>query len=192
MDDDLGGHGFILATIDTSGQYSTRSIPAYVQPFLKVITHPSILDCLSVDSFVGTKCGLCMVKISDVMLPCGHVKKTLMCHQMRSLESIKCDVKVDKIVTKCGHVLRLACFIDVTSEIFSCTEPCTKILGCSHNCGGVCGKCSKKSEDGVVSFKHPRCTKKCDRPHGVCSHRCLKVCHDGESCGNCEAKCGTS
>ncbi|KAJ5926865.1 hypothetical protein N7516_008638 [Penicillium verrucosum] len=54
VDDDLDGNGFILATIDTSGRYSTHSIPAYVEPFLKVITHPSILDCLSVDSFVGT------------------------------------------------------------------------------------------------------------------------------------------
>ncbi|KAJ6185870.1 hypothetical protein N7519_007171 [Penicillium mononematosum] len=92
----------------------------------------------------GEECGLCMVEIRDVMLPCGHVKKKLMCHQMRNLASIKCDVKVDKVVTKCGHVLRLACFIDVTSEIFSCTEPCTEILGCGHNCGGVCGKCLKK------------------------------------------------
>lgn len=54
VDDDLDGNGFILATIDTYGRYSTHSIPAYVEPFLKVITHPSILDCLSVDSFVGT------------------------------------------------------------------------------------------------------------------------------------------
>lgn len=140
----------------------------------------------------GTECGLCMVKISDVMLPCGHVKKTLMCHQMRDLESIKCDFKVDKIVSECGHVLRLACFIDVTSENFCCTEPCTDILRCGHSCVGVCGMCSEKGEDGVVSFNHPRCTKKCDRPHGVCSHRCLKVCHDGESCGSCEAICEVS
>ena len=62
-----------------------------------------------------------MVKISNVMLPYSHVRKTLIYHQIRSLESIKYDVKVDKIVTKYGHVLRLACFIDVTSEIFSCT-----------------------------------------------------------------------
>jgi hypothetical protein len=140
----------------------------------------------------GEECGLCMVEIRDVMLPCGHIKKKLMCHQMRNLASIKCDVKVDKVVTKCGHVLRLACFVDETSEIFSCTEPCTEILGCGHNCGGVCGKCLKKGENGVVSFEHPTCTKKCDRPLGACNHRCLKVCHDGEGCGNCEAKCEVS
>ena len=140
----------------------------------------------------GEECGLCMVEIRDVTLPCGHVKKKLMCHQMHNLASIKCDVKVDKVITKCGHVLRLACFVDVTSEIFSCTEPCTEILGCGHNCGGVCGKCLKEGENGVVSFEHPTCTKKCDRPLGICNHRCPKVCHDGEGCGNCEAKCEVS
>lgn len=136
----------------------------------------------------GIKCGPCMVKIPDMMLPCGHAQ-TLMCHQMRNLESIKCYVKTEKTVNKCGHVLRLACFVDVTSEIFRCTEPCTKILGCGHNCGGVCGGCLERGENGEVSFDHPKCMKKCDRPHGVCNHRCLKVCHIGEKCGNCEAKC---
>ncbi|KAJ5926866.1 hypothetical protein N7516_008639 [Penicillium verrucosum] len=119
----------------------------------------------------GTECGLCMVKIPDVMLPYGHMKKTLICHQIRDLESIKCDFKVDKIVSECGHVLRLACFIDVTSGNFCCTKPCTDILRYGHNCGGLCGMCSEKGEDGVVSFNHTRYTKKCDRPHGVCSHR---------------------
>jgi hypothetical protein len=32
-----------------------------------------------------------MVEIRDVTLPCGHVKKKLMCHQMHNLASIKCD-----------------------------------------------------------------------------------------------------
>ncbi|CAI7603373.1 unnamed protein product [Penicillium glandicola] len=104
----------------------------------------------------GTKCGLCMVEVFDVILPCGHVKKSLKCHQMLNLASIKCDVEVDKIVPKCGHVLRLSCFIDVTSESFSCTKPCTEIIGCGHNCGGVCGGCLKKGENGAVSFEHPR------------------------------------
>jgi hypothetical protein len=54
VDDNLDGHGFILATIDTTGHDSNRHIPVYVEPFFKVITHPSLLDCLSVDSFVGT------------------------------------------------------------------------------------------------------------------------------------------
>ncbi|KAJ5271485.1 hypothetical protein N7524_004754 [Penicillium chrysogenum] len=123
----------------------------------------------------GEECGLCMVEIRDVTLPYSYVKRKLICYQIYNLVSIKCDVKVDKVITKCGYILRLACFVDVTSEIFSCTKPYTEILGYSHNCGGVCGKCLKEGENGVVSFKHPTYTKKCDRPLGVCNHRCLKV-----------------
>lgn len=54
VDDDLGGHAFILTTIDTAGQDATQTISVHVNPFLKVINHPSLLDCLSVVSFVGT------------------------------------------------------------------------------------------------------------------------------------------
>jgi hypothetical protein len=54
VDDKLHGHKFILATIDTISQDVSHAIPIYVEAFLKVITHPSLLNCLSVDSFVGT------------------------------------------------------------------------------------------------------------------------------------------
>ncbi|KAJ5670148.1 uncharacterized protein N7477_005511 [Penicillium maclennaniae] len=137
----------------------------------------------------GEDCGLCMTKIHDVKLPCGHIKTTVSCHQMHSLDAIKCDVKVERTVPKCAHKVQVGCFVDVTLENFFCAEPCTSILTCSHKCGGSCGTCLKKSHSGEVVFEHPKCTKKCDRPHGVCNHRCPKECHDGESCGKCEEKC---
>ncbi|OQD82499.1 hypothetical protein PENANT_c021G07043 [Penicillium antarcticum] len=54
VDDKLHGHKFILETTHTTSQYATYAIPVYVEPFIKVMTHPSLLNCLSVDSFVGT------------------------------------------------------------------------------------------------------------------------------------------
>lgn len=54
VDDNLHGHEFILATADSDHPEGLHSISAYDEPFLKVITHPSLLNCLSVDSFVGT------------------------------------------------------------------------------------------------------------------------------------------
>ncbi|KAL4865893.1 hypothetical protein BDV12DRAFT_210786 [Aspergillus spectabilis] len=136
----------------------------------------------------GEDCGPCMTKIEDVELPCGHIKKAVFCHQMPNLKVIKCDAKVEKTVPKCGHTIQVGCFKDVTSLIFRCPEPCTDILSCGHNCNDCCGNCIQGLRDGRVS-KHPKCTKRCDRPHGVCNHRCPKPCHDGESCGYCEAKC---
>ena len=54
VDDNLYGHDFILASADADNPEGARPIPAYNEPFLKVITHTSLLNCLSVDSFVGT------------------------------------------------------------------------------------------------------------------------------------------
>jgi hypothetical protein len=137
----------------------------------------------------GEKCGPCLTKIHDVELPCGHIKKAVFCHQMPNLEILKCEVKVEKSVPKCGHTIQVACFKDVTSPMFRCPEPCIDILSCGHNCSGSCGNCFEDFNDGRKVLKHPKCTKKCDRPHGTCNHRCPRTCHDGESCGSCEAKC---
>ncbi|KAL4804110.1 hypothetical protein BDV18DRAFT_166268 [Aspergillus unguis] len=54
VDDKLQGLEFVLATADADNPEGSRRIPAYHNPFLKVITHASLLNCLSVDTFVGT------------------------------------------------------------------------------------------------------------------------------------------
>lgn len=54
VDDNLRGYDFILATADVDNPEGLRPIPAYDELFLKVITHISLLNCLSIDSFVGT------------------------------------------------------------------------------------------------------------------------------------------
>ncbi|KAF5861160.1 hypothetical protein ETB97_000534 [Aspergillus alliaceus] len=54
VDDNLHGYDFILATADADNPEGMRLIPTYDTQFLKVITHTSVLNCLSVDSFVGT------------------------------------------------------------------------------------------------------------------------------------------
>ncbi|CAG8096658.1 unnamed protein product [Penicillium nalgiovense] len=137
----------------------------------------------------GDDCGPCLAKIQDVELPCGHTKKAIFCHQMQNLEVIKCDIQVEKTVARCGHTIQVSCFKDVTSPFFRCPEPCTEILSCGHDCGDCCSNCLDEVDDRIKVFSHRKCTKRCDRPHGVCNHRCPKPCHNGESCGNCEVKC---
>ncbi|KAJ5578691.1 uncharacterized protein N7459_007655 [Penicillium hispanicum] len=137
----------------------------------------------------GDDCGPCLAKIQDVELPCGHIQKAIFCYQMQNLKVIKCDVQVEKTVARCGHTIQVSCFKDVTSPIFRCPEPCTEILSCGHDCGDRCSNCLDDVHDGRKVFSHRKCTKRCDRPYGVCNHRCHKPCHNGESCGNCEVKC---
>lgn len=52
MNNELHGYDFILAT--TEAHNSKGIIPAYDKPFLEVITHHSLLDCLSIESYVST------------------------------------------------------------------------------------------------------------------------------------------
>jgi hypothetical protein len=54
VDDKFHGHEFILATADADHPEGLRPTASCDEPFLKVITHTSLLNCLSVDSFVGT------------------------------------------------------------------------------------------------------------------------------------------
>ncbi|CAG8022577.1 unnamed protein product [Penicillium salamii] len=137
----------------------------------------------------GEKCGLCMVKLHKVELPCGHIKKTLFCHQMSNLSLIHCDFMVEKTVPKCGHTIKVSCFKDVTTPGFRCPEPCANVFTCGHMCSGICADCLLTVLDGKKLFEHAVCEKLCDRPRGVCNHRCSRKCHEGKDCGSCEAKC---
>lgn len=137
----------------------------------------------------GEDCGPCLIKIHDVELLCGHIKKTILCHQMSDLGSLKCDAQVGKIIPRCGHSVQVSCFKDITSSDFRCPAPCTELLACGHKCSGDCANCLDDVSDETRVFKHISCTKICDRPYGICNHRCPKTCHDGEKCRPCDAKC---
>lgn len=89
----------------------------------------------------GEDCGLCLTKIQDVELPCGHIKKVLYCHQMLNLELIKCDVEVEKTVPKCGHKIKVSYFKDITSPIFCYPELYIDILSYGYNCSDCYGNC---------------------------------------------------
>jgi hypothetical protein len=54
-DDDIGGPGFITRTLRLCGTLkSDGDCLSVARAFLQTITHPSLLRCLSVDTFVGT------------------------------------------------------------------------------------------------------------------------------------------
>ena len=130
----------------------------------------------------GAACGPCFVKVHGVSLPCGHIKKEMKCYETLDLAKVRCTVKVEKEVPGCGHIVSVECCKAVDSEGFSCPTPCNETLGCGHKCPGSCGNCGK--QEG-----HLRCTKTCDRPYGICNHRCSKTCHEGQDCGTCQKPC---
>ncbi|MBE3048131.1 hypothetical protein IMZ48_37625, partial [Candidatus Bathyarchaeota archaeon] len=132
----------------------------------------------------GEACGHCLVKVSNVVLPCGHIEKTMRCYETQDLSKLRCTAKVTK-VPDCGHIVEVECCKNIESELFSCPDACTETLGCGHKCPGSCGQCRKGES-------HLRCTKVCGRPYGICNHRCSKRCHQEEDCGTCKKHCEVS
>lgn len=137
----------------------------------------------------GEDCGVCMVKLDGIQLPCGHSKDKVNCHMTQTLNKIKCTVVVSKKMVNCKHIVMVECWQDVASASFHCPTPCGTVLACGHLCSGTCGRCNTYSADVEHTIKHTDCKKICGRPFGVCSHICKQPCHVGTACGSCTARC---
>lgn len=137
----------------------------------------------------GEDCGLCLVKLNSIRLPCSHLKDNIPCYQTQDLGRINCTFRVQKQVPGCNHIVEIPCFQDVTSSSFSCPTACGADLACTHPCLGTCGRCNCKDTEGMPIIKHFPCTKVCGRRFATCNHICKRNCHDGTDCGPCFSAC---
>jgi len=128
----------------------------------------------------GEDCGSCMVKLDNILLPCGHLKDQVSCYETQGFAKIKCTILVERLIPGCRHTVTVRCWADVTSPSFKCPNPCGTNLPCGHTCSGTCSSCKATYNDQVV-FKHSECTKICDRGSGTCNHTCPKKCHEGKT-----------
>jgi hypothetical protein len=137
----------------------------------------------------GEDCGICLIPLDNVFLPCSHSKDGVPCHQSQDTSKIRCDIPVKKRVPDCGHIIQTQCWRDVASETFSCPVSCEANLPCGHRCPGSCGHCHKKDTNNSSTIEHRKCTKVCGRRFATCNHTCRKLCHDGIDCGLCSSPC---
>ena len=140
--------------------------------------------------FCGEDCGVCMLKISGVELPCGHTKDGVYCYQILDLPSIKCTELVERRVPTCGHSIKVQCYQNI--QLVQCPIQCEKILECGHSCRGSCGKCNGTDQDGQIIARHVECNVLCGRHFGTCNHSCSRKCHGGSDCGLCSSPCEVS
>ncbi|KAI8936487.1 hypothetical protein NX059_006892 [Plenodomus lindquistii] len=139
----------------------------------------------------GESCGVCMIKLDNVKLPCGHIKNRVDCYRTLDLSTIFCDVKVSKQVPGCGHTPVVSCSEDVTEKNFDfkCPIPCKTTLPCTHDCPGTCGTCEVTIVFDEPIVNHQPCAIICGRKMGTCNHNCKDYCHKGSDCGLCQQPC---
>ncbi|XP_041041003.1 NFX1-type zinc finger-containing protein 1-like isoform X2 [Carcharodon carcharias] len=98
------------------------------------------------------------LKPCQVLCKQGH-----RCPNLCSDPCDKCNFKVTKVNPQCGHEQQVSCSVPV--EAFICQEPCSKTIGCGHQCIRRCGE---------------SCTKKCPAKVKVtlrCGHERQVLCH---------------
>ncbi|KAF8465412.1 hypothetical protein BDZ91DRAFT_728296 [Kalaharituber pfeilii] len=115
----------------------------------------------------GEPCGACNHRVKGVRLPCGHVPKNLLCHQLQDLSAVRCPAKIQRKLERCGHTAMVPCSQDPTR--YRCKMQCQVILPCQHWCASECWVCDMNV--------HGPCRALCGRKYMACPHICGYPCH---------------
>ncbi|OBZ70961.1 hypothetical protein A0H81_09027 [Grifola frondosa] len=76
--------------------------------------HPCAKPC-------ADPCGKCLTPVSNVELPCGHVKSTVYCYQLDDLSEVSCSIVVTRRLPQCEHDASMMCSDDPAR--FICRVP---------------------------------------------------------------------
>ncbi|KAI9451304.1 hypothetical protein BJY52DRAFT_119999 [Lactarius psammicola] len=166
------------------------------QPCVRV-TCPRAHPC---PKLCSDDCGDCMFPVYGVKLPCGHIAKSIPCHKLENLETVKCVARVSKRLPGCEHNGTMACSGDPTN--FECKEVCGgHTTCCGRTCKSRCHECQNVTRDsaapGARSLPPVRTHHKshaCERTL-KCQHLCGLACSSDHSCNSkcsqsCRQRCG--
>ncbi|KAH8811111.1 hypothetical protein F5884DRAFT_876247 [Xylogone sp. PMI_703] len=134
----------------------------------------------------------CQVVMHNIRLRCGHIAKTLKCHETQHLEGVQCQVRIEQIVPRCKHKAMVRCHELPLTDDYVCTATCGTALNCGHNCTYACKDCNIKEEGKPIQTLHGACKTPCGRPYSTCSHSCNAPCHGEQPCPLCTSPCEVS
>jgi len=139
----------------------------------------------------GDRCdSKCQIQMSNIALPCGHVRKNLACHLAQTPEAVQCQVLVETIMPGCKHTVKVCCYELPLAATHPCNASCGAALECGHDCKQTCKNCNTRDEDGhVLTANHGVCKNSCGRQYTTCSHACLETCHGEKPCRLCVKPC---
>ena len=139
----------------------------------------------------GDRCDSeCQVQVSNITLPCGHVRKMLPCYLAQTPEAVRCQILVETAVPGCKHTIKVFCHEVPLGVNYPCKASCGAALGCGHDCKIFCRNCNAKDEDGhILTTDHGVCKNPCGRQYTTCSHTCSETCHGEKPCRLCVEPC---
>ncbi|KAI6041108.1 hypothetical protein EDC04DRAFT_2566184 [Pisolithus marmoratus] len=78
-------------------------------------------------------CGNCNFPVLNIRLPCGHIKASVPCDQLDTLDRVYCDFILKKQLPHCEHSVHMACSQD--PKDYRCEARCGELMSC---CGKMC------------------------------------------------------
>ena len=148
--------------------------------------------------FCGDRCDAkCQIEMSNITLPCGHIRQRLACHLAQTPEAVQCQVSMETVITGCNHTVKVRCYELPLAANHPCNASCGAALECGHDCRRSCKDCNTRDEDGqIVNADHDVCKNSCGRQYTTCSHACSETCHGENPCRlcveSCEVRCSHS
>ncbi len=132
----------------------------------------------------------CQIQMSNIALPCGHVRTKLACHLAQTPEAVQCQVLVGTVMPGCKHTVKVCCYELPLAANYPCDASCGAALECGHDCKQTCKNCNTRDEDGhILTANHSVCKNPCGRQYTTCSHACSETCHEGKPCRLCVEPC---
>lgn len=139
----------------------------------------------------------CQIQMSNIALPCGHVRPNLACHLAQTPEAVPCPVLMEAVMPGCKHTVKISCYELPIAADRPCNASCGAALKCGHNCKQSCKSCNTRDAAGhILKTNHGDCKNPCGRQYTTCSHACSETCHGEKPCQlcvePCEARCSHS
>ncbi|KAI6157793.1 hypothetical protein BKA82DRAFT_4061548 [Pisolithus tinctorius] len=150
-------------------------------------------------------CGDCNFPVPNVRLPCGHIKASVPCHQLDTLDSVYCNYVLEKQLPHCEHSVPMECSQD--AEDHRCEARCGELMSCcSRMCNAPCYECQRRNdpqfeEAGLIRRQKHRihpcqkslhcehiCQEACSGNHEH-TRRCMDPCRQACAHARCKLPC---
>lgn len=137
-------------------------------------------------------CGDCNFPVPNIHLPCGHIKATVPCYQLDTLDRVYCNFVLEKRLPHCEHSVHMEC--SQSPEDYRCEARCGELMSCCGKmCNAPCYDCQRANdphfEEALFIRRQNHRRHPCQKSLH-CEHMCQEACSgDHEHTTRCMEPC---
>ncbi|KAI6021428.1 hypothetical protein BKA83DRAFT_166314 [Pisolithus microcarpus] len=137
-------------------------------------------------------CSAPFFPVPNIHLPCGHIKATVPCYQLDTLDRVYCNFVLEKRLPHCEHSVHMEC--SQSPEDYRCEARCGELMSCCGKmCNAPCYDCQRANdphfEEALFIRRQNHRRHPCQKSLH-CEHMCQEACSgDHEHTTRCMEPC---